>query len=151
MHCPFCSRHIAPGMHAVRVANLCRLVSIHTHQPHVKTVPSPNHDTERCDFACAPGSRPTAVNLRIAADGMSDIAAREAAVPGASAVSVTLAVITAADAMLKEDIAANKVRWPPWYICFCEDHFIHVPACCTPTLQTIRRHCEPYVVEMLGI
>jgi hypothetical protein len=50
------------------------------------------------------------VNLRIAADNLTAIAKREAGVPGASAISVTLAVITTADAMLKEDIAANKVQ-----------------------------------------
>lgn len=54
-------------------------------------------------------SRPTAVNLRIAAERLLEIAQKEADVEGGSGFSVTIAVISAADAMLKDDIAANKV------------------------------------------
>ena len=53
-------------------------------------------------------SRPTAVNLQIAATRLSAVAKNEAAVEGGSGLSVAIAVITAADAMMKDDIAANK-------------------------------------------
>ncbi|CAK0750881.1 hypothetical protein CVIRNUC_002025 [Coccomyxa viridis] len=53
-------------------------------------------------------SRPTAVNLQIAATRLSAVAKKEAAVEGGSGLSVAIAVITAADAMMKDDIAANK-------------------------------------------
>lgn len=55
-------------------------------------------------------SRPTAVNLQIAATRLSAVARKEAAVEGGSGLSVAVAVISAADAMMKDDIAANKVR-----------------------------------------
>lgn len=54
------------------------------------------------------------MNLRIAADRLTSIAKKEAAEAGATGVSVALAVITAGDAMLKEDIAANKVGTCPF-------------------------------------
>lgn len=57
-------------------------------------------------------SRPTAVNLQIAATRLSAEAKREAAVEGGSGLSVAVAVIAAADAMMKDDIAANKACQP---------------------------------------
>lgn len=51
------------------------------------------------------------MNLQIAANRLCAIAKKEAAIEGGSAVSVVIAVITAADAMLKDDITANKVRY----------------------------------------
>lgn len=55
-------------------------------------------------------SRPTAVNLQIAATRLSAVARKEAVIEGGSGLSVAVAVITAADAMMKDDIAANKAR-----------------------------------------
>ena len=57
-----------------------------------------------------PGSRPTAVNLSIAEQQLNALAAKEAAAPGATAVSVTQAVIQACHDMLQADVAGNKVR-----------------------------------------
>ncbi len=48
------------------------------------------------------------MNLQIAATRLSAVAKKEAAVEGGSGLSVAIAVITAADAMMKDDIAANK-------------------------------------------
>ena len=48
------------------------------------------------------------MNLQIAATRLSAVAKNEAAVEGGSGLSVAIAVITAADAMMKDDIAANK-------------------------------------------
>ncbi|CAL8462461.1 g1994 [Coccomyxa elongata] len=62
--------------------------------------------TEQLDYLVT--SRPTAVNLQIAANRLSAIAEKEASEEGGSGLSVTVAVISAADAMLKEDITANK-------------------------------------------
>ena len=53
-------------------------------------------------------SRPTAVNLQIAATRLSAVARKEAGIEGGSGLSVAVAVISAADAMMKDDIAANK-------------------------------------------
>ncbi len=52
------------------------------------------------------------MNLQIAATRLSAVARREAAVEGGSGLSVAVAVIAAADAMMKDDIAANKARQP---------------------------------------
>ncbi len=49
------------------------------------------------------------MNLQIAANRLSVIAKKEASEEGGSGLSVTVAVISAADAMLKDDITANKV------------------------------------------
>ncbi|BDA46322.1 probable methylthioribose-1-phosphate isomerase at N-terminal half [Coccomyxa sp. Obi] len=65
-----------------------------------------NYITEQLDYLVT--SRPTAVNLQIAANRLSAIAKKEASEEGGSGLSVTVAVISAADAMLKEDITANK-------------------------------------------
>ena len=48
------------------------------------------------------------MNLQIAATRLSAVARKEAAGEGGSGLSVAIAVITAADAMMKDDIAANK-------------------------------------------
>lgn len=55
------------------------------------------------------GSRPTAVNLSIAEQQLNALAAKEAAAPGATAVSVTEAVVKACHNMLQADVAGNKV------------------------------------------
>lgn len=49
------------------------------------------------------------MNLQIAANRLTAIAKKEASEEGGSGVSVTIAAISAADAMLKDDITANKV------------------------------------------
>lgn len=56
-------------------------------------------------------SRPTAVNLADAARKLTWLAQQEAAQEDASPESVTLAVVSAAEAMLEDDIAANRVRF----------------------------------------
>eukprot|EP00878_Enallax_costatus_P005791 GHUV01006072.1.p1 GENE.GHUV01006072.1~~GHUV01006072.1.p1 ORF type:complete len:713 (+),score=234.96 GHUV01006072.1:191-2329(+) len=53
-------------------------------------------------------SRPTAVNLADSAVKLKAVAAQAASEPGATAESVTAAVVEAAEATLEEDIAANK-------------------------------------------
>ncbi len=55
------------------------------------------------------GSRPTAVNLSIAEQQLNALAAKEAALPSATAVSVTEAVVKACHNMLQDDVAGNKV------------------------------------------
>lgn len=55
-------------------------------------------------------SRPTAVNLSIAATALKSLAEQEAGKQGASAGSVTQAVVAACEQMLRDDVAANKVR-----------------------------------------
>lgn len=55
-------------------------------------------------------SRPTAVNLSIAATALKTLAEQEASKQGASAASVTEAVVAACEQMLRDDVAANKVR-----------------------------------------
>lgn len=64
--------------------------------------------TGACAFLSS-HSRPTAVNLADSAVKLKAVAAKAAAQPGATAESVTAAVIAAAEATLDEDIAANKV------------------------------------------
>ncbi len=60
-------------------------------------------------------SRPTAVNLADAAIKLRRVAETAAAADGATPVSISTAVIEAAEAFLEEDIAANKVRlWGVW-------------------------------------
>lgn len=54
-------------------------------------------------------SRPTAVNLSIAATALKALAEQEAGKQGASAASVTEAVVAACEQMLRDDVAANKV------------------------------------------
>jgi hypothetical protein len=54
-------------------------------------------------------SRPTAVNLKDAADKHKVVAARAAAAPGATPASVVEAVVAAAEAFYDQDIASNKV------------------------------------------
>eukprot|EP00884_Botryococcus_braunii_P014980 jgi/Botrbrau1/23483/Bobra.106_1s0035.1 len=58
-------------------------------------------------------SRPTAVNLADAARKLSWLAQQEAAAEGATAESVTDAVVVAAEAMLASDVAANRAigKW----------------------------------------
>ncbi|EFN58562.1 hypothetical protein CHLNCDRAFT_140697 [Chlorella variabilis] len=53
-------------------------------------------------------SRPTAVNLSIAAEALKRLAGEEAGRAGATAASVTAAVVAACQAMMAEDVAANK-------------------------------------------
>lgn len=53
-------------------------------------------------------SRPTAVNLADAADKLKAVAAKSAAASGATAESVVADVISAAEAMIQEDIEANR-------------------------------------------
>ena len=48
------------------------------------------------------------MNLQIAATRLSAVARKEAAIEGGSGLSVAVAVISAADAMMRDDIAANK-------------------------------------------
>lgn len=54
-------------------------------------------------------SRPTAVNLSDSAVKSKAVAAAAAGQPGATAESVTAAVVAAAEATMQEDIDANKV------------------------------------------
>ncbi|KAK9830593.1 hypothetical protein WJX81_002762 [Elliptochloris bilobata] len=53
-------------------------------------------------------SRPTAVNLSIAEQQLTALAAKAASAPGATAASVTEAVVGACHAMLQADVAGNK-------------------------------------------
>ncbi|KAL4857971.1 Methylthioribose kinase 1 [Chlorella vulgaris] len=64
------------------------------------------HVIEQMDFLVT--SRPTAVNLSIAATALKGLAEREARAAGATATSVTDAVVDACEAMLADDVAANK-------------------------------------------
>ena len=64
-----------------------------------------------------PCSRPTAVNLADTAQKLSSVARDACGEHGASAVTVTQAVVAACEAMLQADIAANQVHtlltaWP---------------------------------------
>lgn len=54
-------------------------------------------------------SRPTAVNLADAAQRLSKLAADAAAQSDATAESVTMAVVEACEAMLRDDVEANRV------------------------------------------
>lgn len=58
---------------------------------------------------CLLCSRPTAVNLADSAVKLKAVAAEAAALQGATAESVAVAVVAAAEATLEQDIAANKV------------------------------------------
>ncbi len=69
-------------------------------------------------LSLATDSRPTAVNLAIAEQQLNALAAKAAAAPGATAASVTEAVVDACDAMLQADVAGNKVRCTASYPCF---------------------------------
>jgi hypothetical protein len=62
-----------------------------------------------CPLSC---SRPTAVNLSDSAVKLKAVAAAAAGQPGATAESVTAAVVAAAEATMQEDIDANKVGVP---------------------------------------
>ncbi|PRW55925.1 translation initiation factor fusion with methylthioribose kinase [Chlorella sorokiniana] len=64
------------------------------------------HVAEQMDYLVT--SRPTAVNLSIAATALKSLAEQEAAKLGASATSVTEAVMAACEQMLRDDVAANK-------------------------------------------
>lgn len=69
-----------------------------------------NPSLPRCPWS----SRPTAVNLSIAAEALKALAAERAAAEGATAASVTGAVVDACEAMLHDDVAANKVGTGVW-------------------------------------
>jgi methylthioribose-1-phosphate isomerase len=69
----------------------------------------PNNATMPAANCCAAFSRPTAVNLSIAATALKGLAEREARAAGATTTSVTGAVVGACEAMLADDVAANKV------------------------------------------
>lgn len=73
------------------------------------------HITQQLDYLVT--SRPTAVNLSIAAAALSQLAASKAAQPGASAAGVTGAVADACEAMLRDDVAANRVGTGLWRRC----------------------------------
>ncbi|KAL4457683.1 hypothetical protein ABPG75_012548 [Micractinium tetrahymenae] len=62
--------------------------------------------TEQLDYLVT--SRPTAVNLSIAAEALKSLAAAQAGEAGASAAGVAGAVVEACEEMLREDVAANK-------------------------------------------
>lgn len=100
------ARHLA---HTAHTAPLARLAPIHR-QP-------VNHQPAACCLPTSPCSRPTAVNLSIAAEALKRLAGEEAGRAGATAASVTAAVVAACQAMMAEDVAANKVgeagSWQP--------------------------------------
>lgn len=64
-------------------------------------------------------SRPTAVNLRDAADTLSAAADAAASVQGATPASVVEAVVKAAEGYFEEDLRSNKVRAHVWS-CLCK-------------------------------
>ena len=69
-------------------------------------------------LSLASDSRPTAVNLAIAEQQLNALAAQAAAAAGATAASVTEAIVGACDAMLQADVAGNKVRCTASCPCF---------------------------------
>lgn len=79
----------------------CRPCHARQHM-HPALLPTLNLPTRLC-------SRPTAVNLSIAAEALKSLAAEAAGRQGATATSVTTAVVDACEAMLHDDVAANKV------------------------------------------
>ncbi len=73
-------------------------------------------------FACC--SRPTAVNLSDAAQKLSATASKAAAASKADAASVVSTVVDRCEAMLKEDVLANKVASAG--VTFCKSCFIFI-------------------------
>ncbi|GAB4820785.1 hypothetical protein N2152v2_007831 [Parachlorella kessleri] len=71
------------------------------------TTQAVEHIASQLDYLVT--SRPTAVNLQDAAQRLSRLAGEAAKAPGASPQSVTLAVVEAAERMLKDDVEANKM------------------------------------------
>jgi hypothetical protein len=90
--------------------NKCTWLLVCTVVPRLRCL-SPRAAAASIFILAGPGcSRPTAVNLSIAAEALKQLAAAEAAKEGASGTSVTAAVVTACEDMLATDVAANKVR-----------------------------------------
>ena len=82
-------------------------------------------------------SRPTAVNLFDAAQKLSDVADKAAAEPFADSSSVVKTVVDKCEAMLQEDVQANKVASP--FDILLNAPVIHIQAANCTSLSTQRQ------------